>query len=498
MVSILRNLFMFGCYGMRFARLVEHFAIPRQFDRMLPMAHVPRDISDAEFTSAVELLRRIIPTDEIDAFSLRHSPATVYTTLTTLWMLTLQRLGGGKSLEAIVKETLAHNRDIFPDNKRVREGTLSKNSSGFSDARRRLPMEAVERFTDSVAQSIIDSCPDVLNDRQAFIIDGTTFKLAPSSELREVYPPSTNQHGETVWPILMLTVAHELRSGAALRPEFGAMYGPKNTSEARQAMAIAERIPVGSVILADAGYGIFSVVYAMLGCGHDILFRLTKNRFRSLRGKAELINETEYSSRYRLHWSPTAKDRKTNPELPQDASVTIELHAIKLENGEWLYLAASMELDGEAGADLYARRYDVEHDIRDVKVTLGVENIRAQSDEMVRKEILCSMVAYNLVVQLRREAAKVAKLPPRRLSFKGVWDTMQSCLLHQSPCDAPTWQERYANAVTMASKDKLPNRPGRSYPRRAHPNRPKSTKFMKAKANKSSSDVHKPPLEARK
>ena len=50
-----------------------------------------RDISDAEFTSAVELLHRIIPADEIEAFSLRHSPATVYTTLATLWMLTLQR-----------------------------------------------------------------------------------------------------------------------------------------------------------------------------------------------------------------------------------------------------------------------------------------------------------------------------------------------------------------------------------------------------------------------
>jgi hypothetical protein len=45
----------------------------------------------------------------------------------------------------------------------------------------------------------------------------------------------------------MLTVVHELRSGAALRPEFGAMYGSKNTSEARQAMAIAQRIPTGSI-----------------------------------------------------------------------------------------------------------------------------------------------------------------------------------------------------------------------------------------------------------
>lgn len=459
------------------------------------MTPSPRAISDAEFTSAVELLHQIIPADELGVFSLRHSPNTVYTTLATLWMLILQRLGGGKSLEAIVKETLTHNRDIFPDNKRVREGTLSKNSSAYSEARHRLPIDVVEYFTDSVAQTIIDSCADTVNNRRAFIIDGTTFKLAPTSNLREVYPAATNQHGETVWPILMLTVAHELHSGAALRPEFGAMYGSKNTSEAKQAMAIAARIPAGSVILADASYGIFSVVYAMLGHGHDVLFRLTKSRFNALHRHAELIDQTEDSQRYRISWKPSAKDRKNNPELPLDASVSVELHAIQLDSGEWLYLVTSMSLSSEQTAGLYARRYDVEHDIRDLKVTLGVEDMRAQSDEMVRKEMLCSMVAYNLVVQLRREAAKVARLPPRRLSFTGVWNTMQSCLLHQSRCDATTWQERYALALSMASKDKLPNRPGRSHPRRAHPKRPKSTKFMKLPDNQASSETGKSPPE---
>ena len=420
-------------------------------------------------------------------------------------MLTLQRLAGGKSLEAIVKETLTHHREIFPDNKRVREGTLSKNSSAFSEARARLSLEDAEGFLDSVAHSIIESVPDIINDRRAFIIDGTTFKLPPTSNLREVYPPASNQHGETVWPILMMTVAHELRSGAALRPEFGAMYGSKNTSEAKQSKEISKRIPTGSIVLADSGYGIFSVVRAMLDEGHDVLFRLTGSRFRSLRRKAELIAQTATSKHYRLSWKPTSKDRKTNPDLPADAQIEVELHEIELDGGEILYLVTSLALTSEQAAELYARRYDVEHDIRDLKVTLGVENLRAQSDAMVRKEILCSMVAYNLVVQLRRQAAKFAKLPPRRLSFTGVWNTMQSCLLHQTGADLPTWQDRYAMAIEMASKDKLPNRPGRSYPRRAHPRRPKSTKFMKtAKSpsqendNSNTSDDGKPPSDDRK
>jgi hypothetical protein len=459
------------------------------------MSFVPCDSSTRELTSAIELLHQLIPKDQIEAYSFRHSPATVYTTLTTLWMLTLQRLGAGKSLEAIVKETLTHHREIFPDNKRVREGTLSNNSSAFSEARQRLSILDTERFADTVAHSIIYSAPDLKSNRKTFVIDGTTFKLSPTSELREVYPPATNQFGKTVWPIMMLTVTHELHSGAALRPEFGAMYGSQNTSEAKQATAMAQRIPKDSVVLADANYGIFSIVYGMMSCQLDVLFRLSTSRFKSMVRQAELIDETQKSKRYRLTWEPSPHDLKTNPDLARNAQAEVELHAIEIAEGEWLYLVTSMSLNSEEAAERYSHRYDLEHDIRDIKVTLNVERIRAQSDEMVRKEILCSMVAYNLVIQLRREAAHVAKLPPRRLSFTGVWNTMESCLLHQTGSDAKTWQDRYAKALAMASKDILPLRPGRKFERRAHPQRPKSTKFMKKPTLQTVEIPLKPPSE---
>ena len=238
-------------------------------------------LTDTEFTSAVELLRRLIPEEDFPAYALDVSPATVYTTLVTLWMLTLQRLGGGKSLAAVIQDVLTHNRALLPDNKRVREGTLSGRSGAYSEARKRLPMETVQMFAERVSQSLIELSPPWLEGHRAFLIDGTTMTLAPTSNLREAYPPATNQHGETVWPVMMLMVAHELQSGCALIPEFGAMYGPDNTSEARQAAAIGRRIPPGSLVLADAGFGIFSVAYAMVGAGHDILFRLTKSRFQA-------------------------------------------------------------------------------------------------------------------------------------------------------------------------------------------------------------------------
>lgn len=455
------------------------------------MSSETNHLSEKEFTSAVETLRELLPNDELDQLQ-PSSPATVYTTMVTLWMLILQRLGGGKSMSAIVKEVLAHNRDILPENKRIREGTISENSGAYSEARKRLNLSTIEFFANRVCHSLIESAPAWFDGRRAFIIDGTTITLAPTEQLQAAFPPATNQHGETVWPVAMMVVAHELQSGCALPPEIGAMYGENNTSEAKLARAIAQRIPAGSIVLADAGFGIFSVAYHTTESGQQILFRLTKSRFHSLRRQATLVEQTEHTSKYQLRWLPTAKDLRTNPELPHDASLEVLLHEIPLE-AETLYLVTTLGVSSQQASEFYSSRYDVEHDIRDIKVTLDTENLRAQSVAMVQKELLTSMVAYNLVIQFRRQAAKLAKLPPRRLSFTGVWNTFESFLLHQPPCTAEDWYKRFEAALKIAARDKLPNRRGRSYPRRAHPRRPKSTKFMKQQTKQATIANESPP-----
>ena len=293
---------------------------------------------------------------------------------------------------------------------------------------------------------------------------------------------------------MLMLVAHEVQSGAALPPELGAMYGDGNTSETKMSRSLGQRLPSKSLIFADSGFGIFSVAYSMTGEGHQILFRLTKSRFKSMRRKAQLLEETETTKTYSLTWVPSAKDRKTNPDLPADASVDVFLHEVQLDNGETLYLVTTLGVSAEHAAEFYLRRYDVEHDIRDLKVTMSLETLRARSVEMLKKELLTSIVAYNLVIQFRRQAAGVAKLAPRRLSFSEVWYTFRSFLLNKLPCSGPEWQLRYADALQIASKDKLPNRPGRSYKRKAHPRRQKSTKFMKLENQKQEQTTpQKPP-----
>ncbi len=435
-------------------------------------------LSEEELKSAYELLRKLTPAHELLEMA-PLGPTAVYTTLVTLWMLTMQRLNGGSSLAAVIKAVQAYSKNLLPDNKRVRDGTLSKSSAAYSEARKRLPIKAAEFFAHSVCDSLVDRSPSWFGNQRAYIIDGTTITLSPTSALREAFPPAENQHGVTIWPILMLLVAHESQSGCALVPEIGAMYGDENTSEAKLAFALAKRLPARSIVMADAGFGIFSVSHAMIRGGHDILFRLTKSRYKAMRRSAELVEETETSTTHRLRWVPSAYDRKTNPDLPADAVLHVTLHQTKLESGEVLMLVTTLSYSGDDAANAYSCRYDVEHDIRDLKVTMKLEEIRARSEEMVLKEIMCSVVAYNLVLEFRREAAKIANVPPRRLSFTQVWTTFETYLIHQPPCSDSKWRERYEHALIIASKDILPHRPNRKHPRTAHSKQKKWPKTLK-------------------
>lgn len=458
------------------------------------------DAPDEQFVAAKALLDEILRVPELqNVFDLDDRPDTrmVYTQAATIWLLILQRLRGGASLSTVISEAVNHQADLFPDNKRVREGTLGENTSSFSKARKRLPLEAIEKFSRCVCDYLGRTAERVFDERRVFIIDGTTITLPPTTCLKKAFPPATNQHGESVWPVAMLMVAAEMQSGCILVPKIDPMYGPNNSSEGKQAREIVGELPADSIVLADSGFGIFSVAYHTHQAGHDFLFRLSMSRFKSHRKKAELIDQGEGYKSYRLRWTPSPKERTKNPDLPAEASLDVFIHEVELENGNTLALVSSMEFDATCLAEIYSRRYDVEFDIRDVKVTMDTENIRAKSVEMVMKELMGSIIAYNLVVQFRRDAAKLAKVPPRRLSFSGVWLSFQDHLLRRSCETFQQWQAAFDGALVSASKRKLPVRKEpRDYPRIAHTRRQKSTKFQKSlRKKKPASDTLPPKID---
>lgn len=428
-----------------------------------------------EFDEAFEHFRALVDPQEIYALQ-SDGPGTVYTSQVTVWMLVYQRLHANATLTDAVTDFIESNPAEVSSNRRVLEERLSANTGAYSRARKRLKPEVTDWVANYIYTTLTDAFPPFLDGRRAFILDGTTIKLAPTKALRAAFPPASNQHGAGVWPIAHLLVAHELESGCAILPEIGAMYGADAISEVALTKRIMSRLPAHSILLADRNFGVFAVAYTAVEAGHDVLLRLTRQRFEALVRKAQLLPQSKPGQRCWKHsWTPSAKERKSHPELPANAAFVVTLHEIKISKTLTLLLVTTLDHPPAILAALYGRRQDVETDIRDVKVTLKLEEVRAHSVEMLKKEIATSMVAYNLVIQVRRLAAKLAGVKPRRLSFSGVWSAVRIILMSPHHWTSEQWRAKFRRALKIAGQRKLPNRPGRSYERKALPRRNKST-----------------------
>src|ERR1035438_1570380 len=69
------------------------------------------------------------------------------------------------------------------------------------------------------------------------------------SSLRKSKKGSTNQHGVSHWPLLRLLAAHDLYTGLALRPEWGAVNGSEAVSEQGLLEKLIERLPSEATVV---------------------------------------------------------------------------------------------------------------------------------------------------------------------------------------------------------------------------------------------------------
>ncbi len=211
-----------------------------------------------------------------------------------MWLLVVQRLHGGAPLESAVLELLRGLPDRFWPRpcKRLRQWreqdkALSSHTGAYHQARQRLPLSVVQESCDRIFNELMTrlGCGGSEGASGAFLLDGSSMRLAHSGALTERFPLGSNQWGESHWPVVRVVVAHELRSGLAMRPEWGPMNGPDAVSEQQLLEKAIDRLPQGATVVGDCNFGVFSVAQAAEKAKHPMVLRLTAARAQRLAGK---------------------------------------------------------------------------------------------------------------------------------------------------------------------------------------------------------------------
>lgn len=388
--------------------------------------------SPAPISDALRLYQELLPASFLEGLhreaELRQNNC-VYTSQVVMWLCITQRLHGGASLQNAVFELLRGLPASFWPKpcKRVQDWLqhnkpVSSNPGAYNQARQQLALTVVEQSCDHVFNELTARLAGVVPalDRRAFFFDGTTVRLAHSEELCKAYPPGSNQHGEAHWPLLRVLVAHDLETGLAMRPEWGAMHGSDAVSEQQLLEAALERLPSGSVVVGDSNFGVFSVAHVAVERGHPVLLRLTAARAQRLAG-GPLEDGTDRP----LVWKPSREDRRRHPYLPADACVRGRLIVRKVQpdNGAAPFLLAlftTLEIEVDEIVNLYGQRWYIETDLRSLKSTLNLDQLSCTTADIVAKEIDLGIAAYNLVRAVTCLAAERSGIPPREYSFTRV------------------------------------------------------------------------------
>jgi hypothetical protein len=385
----------------------------------------------------------------------------IFNWMAIIYGMILQRLSGKGTLCELVADLIPVLGNIS-DHKRVKENTVSTNPGGFCRARGRVPMRVVEESFDHLFESLHAEEDSARDGSATFLLDGSGLTLEPTPELLKAYPPARNQHGASHWPIMRVVVAHNVKTGLASRPA----YGPARISEQALADELIARLPARSTIVGDRNFGIFATAYRAVNTGHPVILRLTEVRAKRFAGLG-----LNCGTDHRVIWGASTSDRKTHPDLQPGAQISGRLIVWRIEQAgkpAKLYLFTTSEDSAENVVKLYGERWNIETDLRSLKRTVRLHSLNSRTPDMVAKELVLGVAAYNLVHILMKAAAQRAGLNPRELSFSWAQDQVYAALpALLNATSAQQIEDQLDPLLRRIASCKLPKRrKRRSYPRK--------------------------------
>jgi hypothetical protein len=112
--------------------------------------------------------------------------------------------------------------------------------------------------------------------------------------------------------------------------------------------------------------------------------------------------------------------------------------------------------------------WQIELDLRSIKVTLQMDRLRCKTPELVRKEIWTHVLAYNLIRTVMAQAADREGIAPRSISFKAtlqVLEAFRPLIAHQAHRGVGHRAALYQQLLMAIAVHRVADRPDRFEPR---------------------------------
>ena len=253
----------------------------------------------------------------------------------------------------------------------------------------------------------------------------------------------------------------------------GAAIGPGKGKEAGEMALVRElldRFRSGDVFVADRAYCSYWLVAVLRARGVDVAIRLHQSRHYDF-GTGERRGDDDHVVAWARPARPDWMDKATYHATPK--ALTVREVRFRVDRPGYRtreVVVATTLADASAYtrddiAELYHHRWRVELSIRDIKQTLGMGVLRGKTPEMLRREIWCRLLAYNLVRQVIAEAARVRTRSPRQISEAGAKQMLDAFRSVLSTGSGAAWDRSVVALLRAVGGRRVGRRPGRCEPR---------------------------------
>lgn len=378
------------------------------------------------------------------------------------WCFVWQVLRPRTSCRAVVRQTQA-----FCETERRHFDT---NTSAYCQARGRLPVtvlqQALADSANAAARLSVQGVPGW--QRPIKVVDGTGVQLPDTAANRKLYPYPSGQRPGCGFPVMKILGLYSLASGAILKT----VDGPWCKHDLRLFQTIWPDLQSNDIVMGDRAFGAYIGLALLPLRGIDVVSRLHQRRGFNRRD-AERLGPAEWLATWtRPIERPDYLGEKEWAAVPLQITVRIIRCRLQIKGFRtkelWISttLLDSVAYPAEKIAQLYLRRWDMELCFRDLKTTMGMEELRCKSPSMVQKEMLAFLIAHNFIRCLIAEAASSHQIPRMRISFKGALDAARSFQQAMHLARSQRQVRRiHRRLLEILALDIVPLRPGRCEPR---------------------------------
>ncbi len=385
----------------------------------------------------LDLIRKYLPHETILEYDLVNQKRDrVFNTETTLLMMLLSSLQHDKSLTNAVsiysslhqaqaeniKEAIENHRTDTEktqpkQSKRRRRISKSKltdislNSSAYSQARSKLPRILFEQL---YLQTTIHRDQDdrySWKNMNVFITDGTYFTLQDNQEIRKQYDSS----GGSEYPQALMQVLIHRGSGRVMKY----LIANRHKTELLLLYQMLKTIPSGSLLLADDLYNTYAIFSLLQQRGIHIIVPGKRERNYEVMQK---IGEGDEIVKLKRTAHPDWLEKEV--VLPESLLLRrIEISNPADEKQTLVFYTTLLDYHAITKTEIttqFQTRWDIEITIREIKIIMDLKFIRGKSEDMIQKEILSALIAYNIVRTVIEESTDKGAFPPETDIFQTI------------------------------------------------------------------------------